>query len=505
MPDIFISYARDDDLVPPDGGKGFVTFLDEWLHYEFKDLGPDRPKIWRDTKQVASVAQFSPEIDNALRSAAFLIVILSPNWMSRPWCRKELDAFAAHRTAEGVSARERIFVVGKRHVDRDIRPELLQGQASAEFYARNDEDDIVNGDRDFFKGSVQDDRYYDNVRQLVEYLLRAIKFLKRREDLKSKGSQPISTGRTIYLAKPASDMLTAYNRLINDLVGNGFSVVPDPNGSIPLDQSATSYVDSALEQAEISIHLLGEKSGPVPEDSRSPIVQLQLERAAEKVRKTTGFGFHRLICAPRILEDSANDLAGTSERNPVDVMKKFAETCPSDKIVGDSPTDFAVFIKQHLKNIVPARSTTARNEQGLNSQRVYVYHSREDEDYGLKLAKILRERKVEPVLPVFDGPDPLITTYNSKSLLECDAVALCWASASEVWVRAQASGLRDWQKLGRSQQFAYRALIAAPPPGNRKDSSDLLFSRSEIDFILNLTAASEVKPELLDSLVPPAS
>ena|SRR5215204_5238156 len=45
--DIFISYARDDDVPPPDrpDKKGFVTFLDESVQYEFRDLGPDRPKI----------------------------------------------------------------------------------------------------------------------------------------------------------------------------------------------------------------------------------------------------------------------------------------------------------------------------------------------------------------------------------------------------------------------------------------------------------------------------
>ena len=55
MTDIFISYARDDDVPPPDrpDRKGFVTFLDENIRYEFRDLGPERPVVWRDVRRIS--------------------------------------------------------------------------------------------------------------------------------------------------------------------------------------------------------------------------------------------------------------------------------------------------------------------------------------------------------------------------------------------------------------------------------------------------------------------
>jgi len=42
-----------------------------------------------------------------------------------------------------------------------------------------------------------------------------------------------------------------------------------------MDSSATSFIDTALKEAEIAIHLLGEKAGAAPED-QLPIVKLQL-------------------------------------------------------------------------------------------------------------------------------------------------------------------------------------------------------------------------------------
>src|SRR6266852_9122700 len=87
---IFISYARDDDAAPPDlnrgDAKGFVTSLHEQLLYEFQELGQPRPKIWRDTRGISPGDQFEPLIDEAIAASSFLLVVISRNWLTRPYC-----------------------------------------------------------------------------------------------------------------------------------------------------------------------------------------------------------------------------------------------------------------------------------------------------------------------------------------------------------------------------------------------------------------------------------
>ena len=140
-----------------------MTFLDEALRYEFRDLGPERPKVWRDTKRIADGAQFTPEIEEALKNASVLLVILSPNWMASTWCKRELETFAKYRDPDSVC--ERIVVVGKHHVDPDKRPSLLQGQSGYAFYMRNQDADDITGDLEFFdRGEPRDDRYWGNSR-----------------------------------------------------------------------------------------------------------------------------------------------------------------------------------------------------------------------------------------------------------------------------------------------------------------------------------------------------
>ena len=114
--------------------------------------------------------------------------------------------------------------------------------------------------------------------------------------------------RTIFLAKPASDMAEAYDRLTKELEGRGYRVTPGRHEEIPHDPSALDFVDAALDAAEMSIHLLGEKFGRSPEDL-PPISKLQLERAAR--RGANEFVFHRLIWAPKQFKVG---LAGTALR-----------------------------------------------------------------------------------------------------------------------------------------------------------------------------------------------
>jgi hypothetical protein len=134
---IFISYARDDDAVPPGKtqAKGFVTFLHEQLLYEFMNLGEPRPILWRDTRVIERGHQFEPLIKKAIKASSLLLVVLSRNWMAREWCRRELESFARSRHAEDEpSLRSRIIMVGKNYVPPNQRPPLVQGQEGFNFY-----------------------------------------------------------------------------------------------------------------------------------------------------------------------------------------------------------------------------------------------------------------------------------------------------------------------------------------------------------------------------------
>jgi hypothetical protein len=520
---IFISYARDDDKPAPDlpETKGFVTFLREMLVYEFSKLGASRPKIWRDTNRIAQGDQFERMIEEAIAQSAILLVVLSQVWMARDFCQRELKSFAERWRAEGPEdIRSRIVVVGKRYVDPDKRPSLLQHQQGFEFYSLNDPDDVGFELEFYSRGRIRDPRFETRIEQLAAYLWRkAERLAGGRVEPPAPPQLPLpppeaidmpaaaqakpapAMGRLIYLAKPADDMRENYARIAKELEGRGYAVVPAVDSELPRDSSALAYIDTALAAAELSVHLVGEKPGFAPDDVKlDRIVKLQLARAALRVPAAdgaTGREFRRIVWAPRLVESADPDNAST-ERDPLAVLAAFDGQLPTDKIEGDTLSKFVDFLLQHLVLTAPS----IRMPESIQADtRLYLCHSEQDAEYVGDLAEALQQRQIEIVYPAFEGSELELKNFHREQLALCDAVALCWASAPEVWVRAHASELRDPQGLGRTKPFAYRTVVAGPPPGSRKKVRGL-FPPREIDFVVDLVDKGRPSPEMLDQLVP---
>ncbi len=138
---VFISYAHHDDLEALDtGAPGFVSTLWRHLEWHFKRLGPATPYIWRDDKGIRPSDEFGPVIENAINSSHVLVVVLSNNWLSRPYCRLELETFSKRwRTSETPSqVSARVIPVVKSPVPFDQWPPLLANKQGYVFF---DEDD----------------------------------------------------------------------------------------------------------------------------------------------------------------------------------------------------------------------------------------------------------------------------------------------------------------------------------------------------------------------------
>jgi hypothetical protein len=131
-----------------------------------------------------------------------------------------------------------------------------------------------------------------------------------------------STGVTIFVAKPASDMRRGYDRIVSELIGKGHKIVPEPGDDIPLDR-AVDVIDAALANAEIAVHMLGDNAGEAPED-QPPMVKLQLSRAAAIASKDIRGEFHRMIWTPSVwtISSDAAPLLIESKRHPLEVLAR---------------------------------------------------------------------------------------------------------------------------------------------------------------------------------------
>jgi hypothetical protein len=382
---------------------------------------------------------------------------------------------------------------------------MLQGQSGLAFYSG--EPNNANGlAHDFFwNGKVRDDAYHDKVRELAGIIARDLSERTGQAPPAAASPSPATppAERTVYLARPARDMANAHARLVRELVGHDYTVIPDHD--IPADEgaSAIAFIDEALARASVSIHLLGFQSGYAPEGA-SPIAKLQLERAALRVGAGGAAPFRRIVWAPKVLEKDPPDPTPVAERDPLQALEGFAPRLDGDKVDGQILSKFVDFLFQNLSLSNSSAEPFSAPVDGTELPKVYLCHGAGDEDFAGRLADALSERQVEPLLRIFDGDPDDVEALHHRRLQECDAVAVCWAQSPQAKIAMQTNEWKDWRQLQRSRRFVYKALVKGPPLDARKARSRFLFPRDEIDLQIELDADLKTCSDRIAQLIPRA-
>src|SRR5262245_55343294 len=235
--EVFVSYRRLDDELPPDCSSdsgGFVGYLLRQVRYDLRQMGVPDAVLWRDRAKIELGDRWSEAIHKALNSAELIVAILSRNYVTSDWCAKELSAMASRiAMLDAEDGQRPIFRVDKHSVPEHEIPETLRCIQAVRFYREDDETKRV--DEYFWRGKVRRSDDYDRA---VHDLARAIceRLDKLGIPLTPLHSDPPSlsaythyrsNGRVVFVAKPASDMEEAYRTLVRELRGTGEGVTPD--------------------------------------------------------------------------------------------------------------------------------------------------------------------------------------------------------------------------------------------------------------------------------------
>jgi hypothetical protein len=484
----FMSYAWNDNSLPPGdhaGRQPFVSTLAGQVEYWFNMTNP-KPQLWWDRDNIDDGQQFRPAIQTAIDESSFFLIVLSEHWLASEYCQNELRMFRQRWQHESdFHFKHRIILAHKSYVAREDHPALFPEQRGLQFFSMSGHD---RKEVPFFRLGKANEEFHSTAEELAQILIKRAK----HEDPEQPPPPPPPRGLKVYLAKPAPDMREQYLRVHRELAREGFNVVPAATDDIPLDAAAINFINRDLKDAKVSIHLIGKSVGPAPADLEH-IAKLQLAKAAERhaASEDSGqdsSGFRRIIWVPKIFEDPSGQV---SERDPIETFKSFGSQRPNDRIEGDSLSPFVQFIVKHLRML----DEPEPHDHPTGDGQVYLCHEEGDTDYAIEVAALLEEHDISYVMPAYyNTTDSERAQFHKNSLSECTAVVMCWASASEVWARAQSKQLRDWQSLGRKQHFACRGLIAGPPPHSRKDERVLrrVFPPKEIDLIMNWAEKADI-------------
>jgi hypothetical protein len=456
---VFISYARADDERPPfdDTTRGWVTFFWEQLRWELNNKGVHQAKLWLDRYEIEPVEEFTQKIEEALKEARLIIPILSPNWVQRSWCRKEIDRFVQLRSQD---AADGIVPVKKDEPPEVDLPESLKNREGYKFFTKDPSGTI----RDFYWRGLQDSTaYFDVLKRIAEWI--AQRLIEGRLTAKATTA---STGKVVYLAAPGDELRDAWRRVANDLEGCGYVVLPS-DGRLPdVADKADAAIRDALAKAVLFVQFLGESEGGTPDGSNETLVRLQLRLARE--HSGACGPIPRVLWVPKWLPGRQD-----SKRDPFEVLKRFGGLSSGEEIYAEEATDLSQWLRGRLKALTPL---TARAVSHL------VVTAAVPEDDGLvgTLANRLQSNDIK-VKPLFAADAVPIDDLNQAT-----AVLVLWGSASRTAINtlldvlAQSSArvtvlcLPDGDKSAKQRFFregVYVEQLDTLPP-DRRTSRELL-------------------------------
>jgi hypothetical protein len=459
---LFISYAHLDNEPLQPGQMGWVTRLHESLKTFLAMRLGKKPDIWRDEKLRGNDI-FGQEILDQFPKTALLLSVVTPRYLESDWCNREVTKFCDAALLTGgtvIDNKARVFKVIKTPVDtHDSLHPVVQDALGYDFFVFEDgaplELDPAFGDK-----FVQE--YNRKVGKLAWDITQLLKKLQPASDTAAASDVSAPHKPVVYLAECSYDRRQDRERLEADLKHHGYTVLPDR--LLPREEPEyVAEVGRLLERCTLSIHLIGEFYGAVPDGpSQKSVAVLQNEVAAAACRTRA---LRRLIWLPE----------GTSPRQ--DAQKKFIDSlhgdpefqCGADLITGDLEI-FKTSVHGTLKKLEePPPQKSAEQAGKDHARQIHIICDVGDRKATVPLRKFLKTKGFDVSLPAFEGNATAVREANLLLLTNCDAVIVFYGAGDEAWRLTIDSGLKKMRGYRAGKPFIRFTYLADPRTSDKED------------------------------------
>ena len=459
--DIFISYAHNDNQALLEGQRGWIDNFHQALEKRLQVHLGAKAKIWRDPRLQGN-DYFADALVEQIPRVAILVSVLSPSYINSEWCRKEMELFCRIASETGgvrMGNRARIFKVEKINVPLGKLPPELQGMTGSAFYYM---DEKANRPRELSpEAGPHASDYWQKIYDVAQDITSLL------EDMRNSGgiaSRPASVSEpsvvpssdpnqpVIYLAETSFDLAPHYDRIKRELQERGHTVLPNrplPLNGPALQQSVREY----LSACKLSIHLIGENYGVIPEAADRSVVCLQNELAAERSQDGS---FSRLIWMPEGLEAKEE-----RQQNFIKYLKYDQTAQQGADLLETSIEELKTYIQDKLRPALKPQPASTNGNEG--PVRIYLICDTQDFDNIIPLEDYFYNQGFEVTLPLREGDEAEVREDHKESLLACDAVMIFYGNTSEGWLRTK---LRDLQKIagyGRTKPMIAKGIYVGGP------------------------------------------
>lgn len=425
MPNVFVSYSHKDKDYPSYGSTGWVECFYKALRARLNQLRPESD-VWRDESGGLSGASvLTPTISQALSSCGVLVIIVSPAYLSSDWCAKELRFFLDAAAKDGglsVATEKRgylsrvvkaVKVPVAVNAFNNVAPELADG-VGHEFYQEDSKGTPIElappqegylGEE--FSAAVND-LAWD-----IYYILDALD----KGSLSKAGQAPGKIAATIYLAETTSDLDDSRRRLRQELEQFGCNVVPATQRFPGPDYAA--QVQQDLASARLSIHMVGDSYGMIPERANESIVEMQYRLAGEECARRPELT--RMVWMPpgvEPAEDRQRNFVGSLRDDPNLVVAPLEE--------------FKTLVHDALKP--KAEPKPAAPGDGV-PKSVYLIFDMPDQDTAKALDDWLFERGFEVLKRSGDTSSEKQLALHKEFLEASDGVLIYYGHTTDDWLQ----------------------------------------------------------------------
>ena len=449
--DVFISYAHVDNEPLSGAEKGWVTTLlgnlETFLRRKLGE-GANDTSIWMDYELTGN-RPFAGSIEEALRSSATLLVVVSPGYLASPWCGRERDTFA-NAIRDQLEAGSRVFRVESDEIELNQLPESMKEALGYRFWAR--ERDQRTARTLGLPVPIPTERegklYFDRVLDLAQDLANELKRLRARAADGSKLSASAGeqrpptepTAPTLLLAEATDDLDPEREEVRRYAVQAGLRVLPER--FYPRDDVAafSTKFQEDLAQSNLVVQLLSNVSGRKPEGAPAGFPGLQDSLAAAAGKPHLKW------------RRSGLDLNGVKEREPA-----YGEVLAGADVRECGLEEFKRAVVDTVRKSAPQPKP-----KGTNEFQVLISADLADGDDAKALCKLLDEAGENWIRPQDKGDPARLRQSLEQALSACDALVMLYGKTDPEWVAAQIVQARRTFSTRESPPSGM-ALIELPP------------------------------------------
>lgn len=455
--DIAFSYHLSDNTSPQEDEKGWVSNFQHFLKKMYNQLFGAKLKFVKLSDQLKATKEgaIKPRI---------LICVLSPTYVASPYCIQEVEHFnKLPYFMENEWDKTGIYIlkVMKAPVPSEEQPLFLKSLLGYDLFHIENSTGNAQEITDFF-GTDASKSYWLKLADLAYDIHELITSKACALNSLPLINNPVEKG-AIYLAETSQDLLVQRHIIKRELQRHGYKVLP--NQSLPTSvKELERVVRQDLAVSKLSIHLIGDSYGEVPEGSRMSVIDLQNKLAAEHSRALIAAreaeqydpAFRRLIwVAPEIkgLDEKQKDF--------INEIRRTVESIESAEILQTPLEDFKSIIRDELgeegkgKNGQKAREINKKPSKPV----VYLIFDKIDTPQVQPIMKLLSSKGFKVILPLFQGDLLKVRQVHIENLRKLDIAIIYKGQINERWLQMKALDLVKAPGYGRSKPILHKIIV----------------------------------------------